>query len=77
MRSGRHRTIPLLNNHCDQRILHRMVRAGILLLLVAALIAQAGAARDVKVALTELKPSLYTNEQGEPAGFFVDIVEDI
>jgi ABC-type amino acid transport substrate-binding protein len=54
-----------------------MVRAGILLLIIAALIAQAGAARDVKVALTELKPSLYTNEQGEPAGFFVDIVEDI
>ncbi|HII98560.1 MAG TPA: transporter substrate-binding domain-containing protein [Methanoregula sp.] len=58
-------------------ILHRAFILGIAIILLAALVTPAFAARDVKVALTELKPSLYTNERGDPAGFFVDIVEDI
>jgi len=32
--------------------------------------------RDIHVALTELKPSLYTDEQGKPSGFFVELIED-
>jgi ABC-type amino acid transport substrate-binding protein len=45
--------------------------------LVAALCCPASATRDVKVALTELKPTLYTDDQGKPAGFFVDLITDI
>ncbi len=44
--------------------------------LVAALCCPAAATRDVKVALTELKPTLYTDDQGKPAGFFVDLITD-
>ena len=45
--------------------------------LVAALCCPAAATRDVKVGLTELKPTLYTDDQGKPAGFFVDLITDI
>jgi ABC-type amino acid transport substrate-binding protein len=48
-----------------------------ILFLVAALITPAAATRDVKVALTDLKPTLYTDDQGKPAGFFVDLINDI
>lgn len=47
------------------------------LILISAVCFQPVAARDVKVALTELKPSLYTDEQGKPSGFFVDLIEDL
>jgi len=46
-------------------------------LLISTLCSPAAAARDVKVGLTDLKPSLYTDDQGKPVGFFVDIIEDI
>ena len=48
-----------------------------ILILIAAFCSEPVAARDVKVGLTELKPSLYTDEQGKPTGFFVDIIEDL
>lgn len=48
-----------------------------ILILIAAFCSEPVAARDVKVGLTELKPSLYTDEQGNPTGFFVDIIEDL
>ncbi len=48
-----------------------------IMILVAGLCCPAAATRDVKVALTELKPTLYTDDQGKPAGFFVDIITDI
>ncbi len=35
------------------------------------------AARDVRVGIHEIKPSLYTDEQGKPAGIFVDLIQDI
>lgn len=38
---------------------------------------QPAAARDVRIALHEVKPSLFTDENGEPAGFMVDLVRDI
>ncbi len=59
------------------RSIRTVLLLAIALLLLLSLFQPAGAARDVKVALTELKPSLFTNEQGEPDGFFVDIVEDV
>jgi PAS domain S-box-containing protein len=58
-------------------LLHRAFLLAAAVLLISALFSPAGAARDVKVAITELKPSLYTNDQGEPDGFFVDVIEDI
>lgn len=48
-----------------------------LLILIVAFCSVPVAARDVKVGLTELKPSLYTDEQGKPIGFFVDLIEDL
>jgi ABC-type amino acid transport substrate-binding protein len=48
-----------------------------IIILLAALCCPAAATRDVKVALTELKPTLYTDDQGKPAGFFVDLITDI
>ena len=58
-------------------LLQRAFLLAAAVLLISALFSPAVAARDVKVAITELKPSLYTNEQGEPDGFFVDVIEDI
>ena len=55
-------------------------KAGLLaaaLLIIIALFSPVVAARDVRVALHELKPSLFTDEQGKPAGIFVDLIEDI
>ena len=54
-----------------------LVLLTIALLLAAVLCPPAAAERDVRVAITELKPSLYTNDRGEPEGFFVDIIEDV
>jgi ABC-type amino acid transport substrate-binding protein len=48
-----------------------------IMFLVFASCCPAAATRDVKVALTELKPTLYTDDQGKPAGFFVDLITDI
>jgi ABC-type amino acid transport substrate-binding protein len=49
----------------------------ILLLFIPAICQPVAAARDVRVALHELKPSLYTDEKGQPAGIFVDLIKDI
>ena len=77
LRAGTHTPVSPGANKRMVCILHRAFILGIAIILLAALVTPAFAARDVKVALTELKPSLYTNERGDPAGFFVDIVEDI
>lgn len=64
----------------DARDLALLIRACLwlfLILLITALVSPAIAARDVKVANTELKPSLFTNDQGEAEGFFVDVIENI
>lgn len=47
------------------------------LLIISVLFFPAVTARDVRVALPELPPSLYTDEQGKPAGIFVDMIEDV
>lgn len=52
--------------------------AALALLLVAALFQPAAAAsRDVRVALQELRPSIFTNDLGAPDGLFADLVKDI
>lgn len=48
-----------------------------LLCIMAVCCSPALGARDVRVALTELRPSLFTDEQGNPSGFFVDLIEDL
>jgi ABC-type amino acid transport substrate-binding protein len=48
-----------------------------ILLLIGSFCLGPVTAQDVKVGLTELKPSLYTDEHGNPTGFFVDIVQDL
>jgi ABC-type amino acid transport substrate-binding protein len=60
-------------SHCLKKLL--FLSAAIL--LVTALIVPAASARDVRIAITDLRPSLYTDEQGKPAGLFVDIIDDI
>jgi ABC-type amino acid transport substrate-binding protein len=48
-----------------------------ILILIAVSCHPAVAARDVTVALTDLKTTLFTDEQGKPAGFFVDLIADM
>jgi ABC-type amino acid transport substrate-binding protein/signal transduction histidine kinase len=47
------------------------------LLLIFTLFFSLADARDVRVAVQEIKPSIFTDDQGKPAGLFVDIIEDI
>ena len=49
----------------------------IIAILFTGLCSPAAADRDVRVALTDLKPTLYTDDTGKPAGFFVDIINDV
>ncbi|OPY38362.1 MAG: sensory histidine kinase AtoS [Methanoregula sp. PtaU1.Bin051] len=56
----------------------RFFLIAIALLFILALCQPASAAaRDVKIAVPELRPMVFTDEQGNPAGMFVDILEDI
>ncbi len=48
-----------------------------ILSLIIASVCPAAAARDVRVAVPDLRPSLFLDEKGEPAGFFVDLLEDL
>ena len=66
-----------LHDKSKNILLQRAFLLAAAVLLISLLVSPAIAARDVKVAITELKPSLYTNEQGEPDGFFVDVIEEI
>jgi ABC-type amino acid transport substrate-binding protein len=67
---------PLHTSRKASRVRRIFFLAGAILLLFA-LISPVDAARDVKVALSELPPSTFTDEQGEPAGLFVDLIEDL
>jgi PAS domain S-box-containing protein len=67
----------LPNDNGNKSLIERVFLLTVALLLVIALCSPAAAARDVKVALTELRPTLFTDDQGKPAGFFVEIIEDM
>jgi ABC-type amino acid transport substrate-binding protein len=69
--------IPLGNYRCMSHGTRTALSAVIALLFLFALCQPAIAARDVTVALPELKPSVFTDEQGKPAGIFVDLIQDI
>jgi ABC-type amino acid transport substrate-binding protein len=65
------------NDPCRSHGTHIFLCAAVALLILLALCQPAVAARDVRVGLHEIRPSLYTDEQGKPAGIFVDLIEDI
>ncbi|MDH7510092.1 MAG: transporter substrate-binding domain-containing protein [Methanolinea sp.] len=55
----------------------KVVLAAVVLVLALSMVHPAGADRDVRVALVHLPPSIYTDEEGKPAGLFVEILRDI
>ncbi|MFA4877939.1 MAG: transporter substrate-binding domain-containing protein [Methanoregula sp.] len=74
---GKDVLVPVRGNNRDLRCLKRVFLVLIIVSLIFGICCPAAATRDVRVALTELKPSLFTDDQGKPAGFFVDIIRDI
>lgn len=77
MLTGPRATIRPLPDYRTARVLKQALVLSAVILLFCQLIVPAAAARDVRVAMTELRPSLFTDEQGKPAGLFVDIINDI
>ncbi|MDD1719979.1 MAG: transporter substrate-binding domain-containing protein [Methanoregulaceae archaeon] len=47
------------------------------LIVLAVLPPAAAAPRDVRLGMHEIKPSLFTDENGQPAGIFIDLIRDI
>ena len=70
-------TMRPLPEHRKARVLKQALVLSAVILLFGQLIIPVAAARDVRIANTDLKPTLFTDEQGKPSGFFVDIIEDI
>lgn len=70
-------TKPVKTDARDPELLKRAGLWLFLILFITALVCPTMAARDVRVALTDLRPSLYTDENGNPTGFFVDIINEI
>ena len=68
--------LPLYSNN-RTILLQRGFMLIIALILIAVCCTPPATARDVTVAMTEMNPSLYTNDQGKPVGFFVDLIEDL
>lgn len=69
--------IPTLHSNNRKIFLQRGFLLITALILIVAFCSSPVTARDVKVALTELKPTLYTDDQGKPVGFIVDLIEDL
>lgn len=55
----------------------RVILAAAVLVIALSLVHPAGADRDVRVALVHIPPSIFTDEEGRPAGLFVEILRDI
>lgn len=66
-----------LPDYRTARVLKRALVLSAVILLFCQLILPVTAARDVRVALPELRPSVFTDDNGQPAGLFVEIIEDI
>ena len=77
MLTGPRATMRPLPDYRTARVLKQALVLSALILLFCQLIVPVAAARDVRVALPELRPSVFTDEQGQPAGLFVEIIEDI
>ncbi len=68
-------SIPLINNNTGFR--KHLLTLAVVLTIIVVLSSPVAGARDVNVAVTDLKPSLFTDTQGKPTGFFVDLIEDM
>jgi len=55
----------------------KVILAAVILVLALSMVHPAGADRDVRVALVHIPPSIYTDDKGEPAGLFVELLRDI
>jgi len=55
----------------------RIILVAGLCILAIVLFHPAVADREVRVALQEIPPSVYTGPQGEPAGIFVELIQDV
>lgn len=55
----------------------RIILLAFLAFLALSLLQPAAAGRDVRVALQQIPPSVYTDSQGKPAGLFVDLIQDV
>ena len=77
MLNGPRATIRPLPDDRTARILKQALVLSVVILLFSQLIVPVAAARDVRVALPELRPSVFTDDRGQPAGLFVDIIQDI
>jgi len=75
--NGPRATIRPLPDDRTARILKQALVLSVVILLFSQLIVPVAAARDVRVALPELRPSVFTDDRGQPAGLFVDIIQDI
>jgi ABC-type amino acid transport substrate-binding protein/signal transduction histidine kinase len=69
--------IPFENSRVMSHGTRIALLAVIALLFLSALCPPAVAARDVRVGIHEIRPSLFTDEQGKPSGIFVDLIQDI
>lgn len=69
--------IPILSSHNQEGNMQLSFILLVVLGIIAVCCCPPAAARDVTVALTELRPSLYTDEEQNPSGFFVDIMKDL
>ena len=70
-------TIRALPDYRTAPVLKRALVLSAVILLFCQLIVPVAGARDVRIANTDLRPTLFTDEQGNPTGFFVDIINDI
>ena len=69
-------TLTLYSNNKKASLQRVFILLGVLC-IIAACCCPASAARDVSVAMTDLRPTLFTDEEGKPAGFFVDLIEEL
>ncbi|MDD5143317.1 transporter substrate-binding domain-containing protein [Methanoregula sp.] len=77
MLTGPRTTMRPLPNLRTARVLKQAFVLSAVILLFCQLVVPVATARDVRVALPELRPSVFTDDQGQPAGLFVEIIQDI
>lgn len=69
--------IPFLHPNAKKISLRQVIILLVILSVILLCCCPFATAREVRIAQTELKPTLFTDEQGNPAGFIVDLIEDL
>ncbi|OQA55254.1 MAG: extracellular solute-binding protein [Euryarchaeota archaeon ADurb.Bin294] len=69
--------IPICHSSSKRNRLQWLLIVLAALFIITVCCSPVAGAREVRVALTELRPSLFTDEQNNPAWFFVDLIEDL